>query len=385
MTDEQHRARIHDSTTEIPSQEAGAGPSRQIIEYLVLAASFVIIIAGIYFAQPALLPFLLSAFIAVLAATPLRWLRDRHVPSGLSIVLIVAGLVVLVAIFIVLVALAVRSISEALPEYQVRFDAQIAQAQAMLERHGIRGSSQVFRNLITPEDAAGLLIQFLSRATSAFSNIVIIVLTVIFLLLEESTFPGKLRAAFGVSHGAFPRFAHFANDLKRVVVIQTLISLGTGIIIGLWLFILGIDFPILLGLLTFLLNFVPNIGSIIAAVPAILIAYIQHGIGRALLASIGFVAVGTLVGNVLQPRLMGHHLGLSNLVVFLSVIFWGSLLGVIGMMLCVPFTLAVKFALESSEQTRWIAVLLERPPHETEPPTSPPASNIRHLDDDQKT
>jgi predicted PurR-regulated permease PerM len=336
--------------------------SRRIFESAVIAASIVIIIAGINLAQSELLPFLLSAFIAVLATGPLHWLKKKHVPSGISIFIVVAGIFIILSVFIFLIVMSVRSITDAMPEYQTRFQDQITQAKAVLASHGIKGSDKIFQNLITPEAAAGYIVGFLSSMASAFSSIVLIMLTIIFILLEASSFPVKLRAAIGDSHAAFPKFTKFANDLKRVVVIQTVISLSTGIIMGLWLTILGVDFTILLSLLTFLFNFVPNIGSVIAAVPAIIITFVQFGIGRALLAALGFIVVGTIVGNFLQPRLMGQNLGLSSLAVFLSVIFWGSLLGVIGMMLCVPFTLAVKFALESSERTRWIAVLLERTP-----------------------
>ncbi|MGE5315395.1 MAG: AI-2E family transporter [Acidobacteriota bacterium] len=336
--------------------------SRRLFDSILLTAAFVIIVAGIHLAQSALVPILLSIFIAVLAAAPLRWLKKKHIPSGISVVLVALAVVLVISLFLFLIALSVRSITDALPEYQHRFQGQMAQVKTMLEHQGIQGTDKLFQNLITPEAAAGFAVGFLSSVAAAFSSIVLILLTVIFILLEASSFPVKLRAAIGDPLAAFPKFAIFANDIKRVVVIQTVISLSTGILMGIWLTILGVDFTIMLGLLTFLFNFIPNIGSIIAAVPAILVTFIQFGIGRALLAALGFIAVGTLVGNVLQPRLMGQKLGLSSLVVFLSVLFWGSLLGPIGMMLCVPFTLAVKFALESSPRTKWMALLLERVP-----------------------
>jgi AI-2 transport protein TqsA len=336
--------------------------SRRIVDAAIITTSLVIVIAAIYLAQSVLLPILLSIFIAILAAAPLRWLKKRHIPPGISVTLVVLGIVLIISAFLFLIAISVRSITDAIPEYQNRFQGQLAQVKVMLEGHGVHGTDKLFQNLITPEAAAGFTVGFLSSVASAFSSIVLILLTVIFILLEASSFPIKLRAAIGDPHAAFPKFTVFANDIKRVVIIQTLISLSTGILMGIWLAILGVDFTIMLGLLTFLFNFVPNIGSIIAAVPAIALTFIQFGIGRALLAGLGFIAVGTLVGNVLQPRLMGQNLGLSSLVVFLSVIIWGSLLGAVGMMLCVPFTLAVKFALESSPRTKWIALLLERVP-----------------------
>ena len=141
-------------------------------------------------------------------------------------------------------------------------------------------------------------------------------------------------------------------------MIQTLISAAAGLLIGLWLAILGVPYPVLWGTLAFLLNFVPNIGSIIAAVPVILLALVQLGVGSALLAALGFAVVFMVLGNLIQPKLMGKGLSLSTLVVFLSMVFWGWVLGPVGMILSVPMTSLVKIFLESHEETRGLAVML---------------------------
>ena len=134
-------------------------------------------------------------------------------------------------------------------------------------------------------------------------------------------------------------------------------------------YILGVDFPVLWGFLAFLLNYVPSVGSSIAAVPAVLLALVQLGIGPAVLATAGFMAVNFILDNVIETRLMGRRLGLSTLVVFLSLVFWGSLLGPIGMVLCIPLTMTLKFACENNASARWIAVLLgpEVPIHSNQP------------------
>jgi predicted PurR-regulated permease PerM len=146
------------------------------------------------------------------------------------------------------------------------------------------------------------------------------------------------------------------------MVIKTLISLATGVLIGIWLYILGVDFPVLWGFLAFLLHYVPNIGFIIAAVPALLLALIQLGAGTAALAAVGYLTIDLLLGNLFETRLMGRRLGLSTLIVFLSLIFWGSLLGPVGMVLCIPLTMTLKFACENNKGTEWLAVLLGPPP-----------------------
>jgi predicted PurR-regulated permease PerM len=140
--------------------------------------------------------------------------------------------------------------------------------------------------------------------------------------------------------------------------LKTIFSLATGVAIWIWLAIIGVDFALLWGLVAFLLNYVPSIGSIIAAIPAILLALIQLGVGPAVLAGLGYVVVNVVFGSILEPRFMGRGLGLSTLVVFLSLVFWGWILGPVGMVLSVPLTMIVKIAMESNEDTRWIAVML---------------------------
>ena len=125
-----------------------------------------------------------------------------------------------------------------------------------------------------------------------------------------------------------------------------------------WWYILDVDFPVLWGFLAFLLNYVPTFGSAVASIPACAFALLQHVLWSAVLAALGFMVTNFVVDNGIENRLMGQRLGLSTLVVFLSLIFWGSLLGPVGAVLCIPLTVTLKFALESSESTRWVAVLL---------------------------
>jgi predicted PurR-regulated permease PerM len=158
------------------------------------------------------------------------------------------------------------------------------------------------------------------------------------------------------------------HSVKRYMAVKTGISVFTGICIGAWTAILGVDYPFMWGLLAFLLNFVPNIGSIIAAVPAVLLALVQLGPWSALLVAIGYFVVNFTVGSVIEPRVMGRSVGLSTLVVFLSLVFWGWVLGLVGMLLSVPLTMTVKIAMENHRDTRWLAILLGS---EAVPATSP--------------
>jgi predicted PurR-regulated permease PerM len=150
----------------------------------------------------------------------------------------------------------------------------------------------------------------------------------------------------------------FLLSVNNYLAIKTLVSIATGIVVSIMLWAFGLDFPILWGVLAFLLNFIPNIGSIIAAVPAISLAILQLGPAQAGFIGLGYLTINTVMGNVVEPKYLGKGLGLSALVVFLSLIFWGWLLGTVGMLLSVPLTMILKIGLQSSAEGRWFAVLL---------------------------
>ena len=252
----------------------------------------------------------------------------------------------------------VASFSNELPLLQSRIREQVLELSLLLTSKGIEGTEKIFMEYINPEAVMKLTANLLSGLSSALSDLVLILLTVTFILLEVSSFPVKLRAILGDPKQVFPEFTKFVIDMKRYMVIKTIINLVAGILIAVWMYILGVQFPVLWGFLAFLLHYVPNIGAVISAIPAALLALIQLGPGSALLVLAGNIVVGFIIGNVIEPRLMGRKFGLSTLVVFLSLIFWGSLLGLIGAILCIPLTMALKFIFESNESTRWIALLL---------------------------
>jgi predicted PurR-regulated permease PerM len=260
---------------------------------------------------------------------------------------------------------------DALPSYQQRAQEQVATIKGLLARKGLLVTDKMQLEYINPSAVMRLAVGMIGGLGSALSNILLILLTVTFILLEASSFPVKLRAILGDPEQAFPQFTRFVDDIKRYMIIKTGISLSAGILIGAWLAILGVDSPVLWGFLAFLLHYVPNVGAIVAAIPAVALALVQLGIGHAALAAAGYLAVSLVLGNVVEPRLVGWRLGLSTLVVFLSLIFWGSLLGLIGVVLRIPFTMTLKFACENNESTRWVAVLLgPAVPAESLPPVS---------------
>jgi predicted PurR-regulated permease PerM len=345
--------------------------SQRGIRFLVIAAALVIIIGGINQAQSVLVSFLVAVFLAMLGTPPVLWFERKRIPSVVAVLIVVACMIAILLIVGGLVATSLNSFIDALPSYQQLIHEQVLDLKAMLAKKGIRVTDKVLLEYINPEAVMKMSVGMLGGLGSALSNIILILLTVTFILLEASSFPVKLRAVLGDPQQAFPQFTRFLDDIKRYMIIKTGISLAAGFLIGIWLSILGVDSPVLWGFLAFLLHYVPNVGFIIAAIPAVILTTVQLGIGSAALTAAGYLAVSFILGNVVEPRLMGRRLGLSTLVVFLSLIFWGSLLGLIGVVLCIPFTMTLKFACENNKGTRWIAVLLgPEAPAESIPPMS---------------
>ncbi len=329
------------------------------IRLFVIAASLVIIIWGINQAQSVIVSFLVAIFLAMLGTPPMLWLERKRVPSIVAVLLVVTGMIATLLIVGAIVGASINSFYNELPAYQTRIQEQISALRSFLAARGFRGMDKVPLEFFNPEAVMVLTARLFTGLGSALSNIVVILFTVAFILFEASSFPAKLRAVLGHPHQVFPQFTEFVSDMERYMVIKTITSLITGILISIWLSILGVDFPILWGFLAFLLNYVPNVGSTIAAVPPVLLALIQLGIGSAAMTATGFVAVNFILGNVIETRVMGRRLGLSTLVVFLSLIFWGSLLGPVGMVLCIPLTMTLKFACENNKSKQWLVVLLE--------------------------
>lgn len=337
---------------------------RPMVPFLVPLAAFVVIVAGMRAAQPLLIPFLLAAFIAVISAPPLFWLQRKGVPTILAILIVLLVVIVIGFMMMTLVGTSLNDFSQSLPTLEARVRAQAASILTWLTGLGVKISEQELLEAFNPAAAMNLVASMLNGLRGVLTNSFLILLTVIFILLEASSFPAKLHAVSDSVHTSLAGFDKFTENVQRYMAIKTIVSLATGVAIAIWLAVIGVDYPLLWGLLAFLFNYVPNVGSILAAFPAILFALIQLGVGAALWSGLGYLVVNIVMGQVIEPRFMGRGLGLSTLVVFVSLVFWGWVLGPVGMFLSVPLTMTVKIALESNNETRWIAILLgpEVPP-----------------------
>jgi predicted PurR-regulated permease PerM len=325
--------------------------------FLLIAASLVIVIAGMKAASSLLLPFLVSIFLAMITLPLLNWLQSKNISAPVAVLVTVFVAVSVLVGIVYVVGGSIQDFTQQAPKYKERLQIIFSSTIEWVQARGINIAPQFTERLVDPAQAVDMITGGMRAVAAVLSNVVLVFLTIIFILFEAAGFPDKLRAAFGRRESS-ERFAKVRYEIQRYLGMKSLVSLATGILIGAAMAIIGVDFPLLWGGLAFLLNYIPTLGSIIAAVPPTLLAVIQLGPGHALAVALVFAAVNITLGNLVEPYLMGRRLGLSTLVVFLSLVFWGWVWGPIGMLLSVPLTMILKIMLENTEDLRWAAVLL---------------------------
>jgi predicted PurR-regulated permease PerM len=322
-------------------------------------AAVIVIVFGLQMAKALLVPFLLAAFLALITVRPMLWMQRHRVPTILAALAIVFVVMLILGLLGTIVGASIAEFTAALPTYQARLDVIV---QGIVNFVGERfNTDESFRNLgdiIDPGWAMGLVANILNGLTDVLKNVFLIFFTMIFILLEASTVETKVEAAFGRSTKSLEKQRAFLANLGRYLGIKTIVSFATGLAAGLLTWAIGLDFPLLWAMLAFMLNYVPTIGSIIAAFPAILMAVVQLGFPEASATAIGFVVINVVFGNFIEPRLMGYGVGISPLIVFIGLVVWGFVFGPVGMLLSVPLTMTLKLALESDPRTRWIAIVI---------------------------
>jgi AI-2 transport protein TqsA len=327
--------------------------------FLLSAAGLVVLVAGMRAAAPILVPLVLAVFITVINFPLLRWLQRMRVPPPAAVLMVVLITFSFLGLVIMVGTASLSDIRSVLPVYAERFR-ELEQGLLMsLDARGVPVPDGYYTTWFSePDRIMDLLSGVVVRAAGFLSAAAIVILFTVFMLSEATSFPRKLRAAIGRGDADLSRFGGAVRDIQRYLAIKTAIGLATGSLIAFWLWIIGVDFPVLWGMLAFLLNFVPNVGSLIAAVPAILFAMLQLGPWSGALTAAGYLTVNVALGNLVEPHLMGRRFGLSTLVVVVSLVFWGWLWGPVGMLLSVPLTVVLRIALEYTDDFRWLAVLL---------------------------
>jgi len=387
-----------------------------------MLAAFVVIVAGMKAAESILNPLLLAVFVSVICAPAYLGLLRYGMSQWLSILIVTGALAVIMAVLTSVVSSSIsrftsddkqayygekiverkdeirdlieswtigRGESESSTDLSLdsisQFSAETSSTPASedtfetnLGRANQSGSAEAVDtdfessqplmayvyDLFNPGTVFSLATRLAKSLGSLLSSALLITLTVVFILLEVGSFEGKLKRAFPERMDTTQQAEQMVRSVQRYMVVKASISSVTAVLIGLWLLagqqldFFEVQYIALWVLLSFLLNFIPNIGSFIAAVPAVLIAWLEGGTQDALICASGYIVVNIAIGNFLEPRIMGKNLGLSPLVIFCSLVFWGWVLGPIGMLLSVPLTMTIHIVLNGFDDTRWIATLL---------------------------
>ncbi|MDJ0976613.1 MAG: AI-2E family transporter [Planctomycetota bacterium] len=334
------------------------GQRGQGLRVLIGAAATIVLIAGLKLGAPVLVPITLAAVFAIVSVRPIKWLMARGVPAGLAMFFTLIGLMAVVAMLLLLVIDQVEELVAAAPEYQGGITVVVDDVREWLETLGIEFDTEPDSS----KKATNRVLQIVGSAVSdlvgLLGNFLLILLIALFILLEANALPNKLRRAFPGADSELGAVNQILDQVYDYVFLKTVISLITGALFGFATFLIGVDFPFLWGLLAFVFNFIPNVGSVLAAIPACIFAYLQLGPQGMVFTLIANVGINQVIGNLVEPRVMGNRLGLSPLVVFVSLIFWGYVWGMVGVLLSTPLTMVVKIACENVQDLRWLAVLL---------------------------
>jgi len=330
-------------------------------------AALVIVIAGLKVAASMVTLLLISLFIALTSAPAVLLLQRKRVPPVLAALIVLLVVVSILSAFGAVLGTTTNSFVRALPGYRAQVNDELAASLTWMNERGLDLSALNLMDTLEPGSIMSIAGNIFTAIGGLLGNSLVIILVVVFILLEVPGFAAKFRAAFPHSENTMQQMGRIANNVVNYLGLKTLVSAFTGLLAGGLVAVVGVDFALLWGLLAFLLNYIPTFGSIIAALPPVMLALVQFGVGPAAAVGIGYLVINFVMGSVIEPRIMGRSMGLSTLVVFLSLLAWGWVLGTAGMFFAVPLTMALKIGLETDPDTRWLAVLMGPEPKPTPP------------------
>lgn len=334
-------------------------PDRSINRLLVSLASVVVIVAGLKATSELLGPILLSLFIVLVCNPLVLWLRQKRIPKWLAYALVILGVIAVGFIFIAFLGISIAQLTAALPKYRSLLEEQFSTLQQQIDRWGVEGKDIVKLNLISPGRLLQLLITFLTGLLGTLTNVGLTLFIFIYMLIGASSFSQKLLRGLGVGNPMLDRIQVFTRSISIYLLIKSWLGAMTAIGHIILLLVLGVDFAVLWGVLSFLFNFIPNIGYVIALIPPVIVAFLEFGIVKAVIVFIGYALINNFFDMVIGPRYLGKGLDLSTLITFLSVILWTWILGPIGAFLALPLTVMLKkLLLESYPDTQILATLI---------------------------
>ena len=325
---------------------------------LLTTAAALAVLAGMRVAAPILGPVFVALAITIAWSPGSAWLRGRGLhPSLAALTGILLGILV-IGTFVALVWTSLVQLQDKLPGYQPRIEAIQLLIREKLADLPIDTSRLFSSEVLQPAGIVQYALRLIRNITQTAGNLFLLLLLMAFMMLEAGRYPEKLRTALSNRPHAIDRFKSFAASIRSYVVINATFGLVVAALQTILLLALGVDFAILWGVMSFLLSFVPNIGFLIALVPPALLALVEFGFGRSLTVIIGYVVVNSAVDNIIKPRFVGESLDLAPVVVVVSLLFWGWLLGPLGALVAVPLSIAAKVFFESFEESRWLAHMM---------------------------
>jgi AI-2 transport protein TqsA len=339
-------------------QEQVQGRVRARLQAVV---AVVLVIAFLKWSAVATMPVAFAAFLIALV-WPLQRKLEKRLPSGVSFVLAVLALLLIVGLFIAALWWTGQAVAERSSEYAPRLQAVYQQIQAWARSYGIDLGTQ-------EAGGSGLARRAAGAVASSVSMILLILALAILGLHEVRSFRRKSQGAFGESKGGqlIETVETIVSKYQRYLWARTVAALIQGVTVWLFALAMGLDFSFVWGLLAFLLNYIPTIGSAVAVAPPVLFSLIQFdGLGRPLAVLFGMALLQLLCGNYADPLIQGKLLALSPVVVLASIVFWGWVWGVPGALLGVPITIGIVIATDHFPKTRWIARMLAEEPKSTE-------------------
>ena len=340
---------------------------------LLAAACLVIVIAGLRAAASVFVPVILAFFFAVLSYPVMRALNRIGLPRFISMLLTLTMVIGVVVLIVMGGTTLLAQFQQEMPAYLVRLKASLESAGSWLEAQGVQGASESISQFFdwsaiisyaakqdVMQNIAAFMGSTVGTVASFFSTFILVFVLLVFILMEARGTLTRFMAVQLAGGPDFEKLVQSASDIQKYLGIKTALSALTGILAYSWCLVMDLPYAPLWGIVAFVFNYVPVVGSIVAAVPPALVALGAGGLGEAIGVVIGYLAINLAIGNFLEPTLMGRRFGVSSLVIVLSVIFWGWLWGIVGMFLAVPLTMLMKMMLDNSDEFRWLSVAMAK-------------------------
>ena len=336
-------------------------------------ASAVVVIAGLRAFSSTLGPAFFALVIVITLHPVQSWLQRRRVPSWLSVVGLVIAIYALLLGVVAALGLSLARLAILLPTYSDQLNDLLGQATDLGERVGV-GQEQLQGALsgVSVGSAVGVAQGVLGGLSSALSSFLFILLLLFFLAFDAAAFPSLMRKASSARPHLVAALADFAAGTRRFLVVSTVFGLIVAVLdVGL-LYWLSVPLPLLWGLLAWITNYIANIGFVVGVIPPALLALLDSGPQTAIIVVIGYAVLNFVIQSLIQPKFVGDAVGLSVSLTFLSLVFWGFVLGGLGALFAVPLSLLTRAVLvDANPRTHWLLPLLAGAA--TDPHDEPPA------------